>query len=231
MSLDKAEWIREQLAQHEPNILLYCHAVCDVSKCEENPDWAYEINVEHVKRLLSVLPATTRLIYVSSDHVFGGNGVYNEESLPCPISVYGRTRVATEQLVLRRNNSLVVRPGLAIGDSPDGKTGHRDWLQYRSQRNLPITIIEDEFRSTVWANDLAHRLMALAKSEATGIRHIPATRVISRVNLANYLLNVLDIPPSYTIKQRSQKQVPHLGHVGLSSIYQDALAEPLSSVA
>ncbi len=230
MRLDCKDWIEALLTKHDLKTLVYCHAVCDISKCEANPDWAYEINVEHVKRLIAVLPSTTRLVYVSSDHVFGGNETYNEKSSPCPISVYGRTRVEAEQLVLRRKNSLVVRAGLPIGDSPDGKTGHRDWLQYRSQRNLPITIIEDEFRSTVWAKDLALRIMSFTKSQVTGIRHIPATRVISRISLANFLLDTLGIEASYSVKSGSQKPVPHLGHVGLSSIYQDALAKPLASV-
>jgi dTDP-4-dehydrorhamnose reductase len=47
--------------------------------CEAAPDWAREINVEHVRRLMLTLPERTRLIYVSSDHVFGGDGVYNEQ--------------------------------------------------------------------------------------------------------------------------------------------------------
>ncbi|MEM8488633.1 MAG: sugar nucleotide-binding protein [Bacteroidota bacterium] len=231
MQLDSEVWIEALAAGHPHQTFLYCHAVCDITKCEENPDWAYEINVEHVKRLIKALPAETRLVYVSSDHVFGGrDALYDEESAPAPISVYGRTRVAAEELVLARADSLVVRAGLAIGDSPDGRTGHRDWLRYRSQRNLPITIIEDEFRSTVWAHDLARRLMDLANSTVTGIRHVPATRVISRVRLANYLIGELGIAASYTVKRRSEKEVPHLGHVGLSSIFDDALSTPLPSV-
>ena len=231
MQLNSPAWIEALLAQYPLQTLIYCHAVCDISKCEANPEWAYEINVEHVKRLMAVLPAETRLVYVSSDHDFGGNEIYDEQSSPCPISVYGRTRVEAEQLVLRRENSLVVRAGLPIGDSPDGKTGHRDWLQYRSQRNLPITIIEDEFRSTVWAKDLALRLMNFAKSQITGIRHIPATRVISRIRLADFLIDTLGIQVNYSVKRGSQKPVPHLGYVGLSSIYRDALGKPLASVA
>lgn len=230
MEMDNPVWIDALLSNHPQQTILYCHAVCDISKCEADPAWAHEVNVAQVRRLIEALPASTRLVYVSSDHVFGGNEMYSEESPPCPISVYGRTRVAAEQLVLARPHALVVRAGLAIGDSPDGKTGHRDWLQYRSRQHLPITIIEDEYRSTVWANDLAERLIHLARSQVTGIRHIPATRVISRVSLANYLLDTLGIQPAYSVKRRNQKQVPHLGHVGLSSVYDDVWAEPLASV-
>src|SRR5262245_43041679 len=150
LKLDDVNWAETLFKQHQPNLLLYCHAVCDVPKCEAAPDWAREINVEHIGRLLPVLPAQTRLLYVSSDHVFGGDGVYVQHSSTCPISVYGRTRVAAEELVLTRSNSLVVRVGLPIGPSTNGRTGHWDWLRYRIRRNLPVTIVHDEYRSVVW---------------------------------------------------------------------------------
>ena len=128
LKLENSAWIKSQVAQHHPSLLIYCHAICDVAKCETNPDWAYELNLGHVKRVLAVLPEYTRLVYVSSDHVFGGDGVYSEKSLASPISVYGRTRVEAEQCILERERSLVIRPGLAIGASPDGRTGHLDAL-------------------------------------------------------------------------------------------------------
>ncbi|MEO6202539.1 MAG: sugar nucleotide-binding protein [Nitrospirales bacterium] len=191
LQLENSDWVERTFAQYQSKVLLYCHAVCDVPKCEADPDWAHEINVQHLRRVMAVLPEKTRLVYVSSDHVFGGDGEYDEHSRPCPISVYGRTRVNAEELVLGRYGSLVIRTGLAIGPSPNGRTGHLDWLRYRTQKNLPITIVEDESRSVVWVTDLARRVMKFAQSNETGIRHISATRAVSRVELANHLMSIL----------------------------------------
>src|SRR6266550_9482347 len=102
LKLEDPFWTSTLFKSYQPDILLSCHAVCDVPKCEAAPDWAREINVEHVRRVMATLPEKTRMIYVSSDHVFGGDGVYNEQSPPCPISVYGQTRVVAEALVLLR---------------------------------------------------------------------------------------------------------------------------------
>lgn len=230
LKLDDASWPETLFKQHQPEVLLYCHAVCDVPKCEAAPDWAREVNVEHIRRLLPALPEKTRLIYVSSDHVFGGDGVYDENSLPCPISDYGRTRVAAEELVLARRDSLIIRVGLAIGHSFNGRTGHWDWLRYRIRRNLPVTIVHDEYRSVVWADDLAKRVMQLAKSAETGIRHISASRAVSRVELANYLLSLLGETADYSCESRHQRSAPHLGRVELATIYRDKLFEPLPCV-
>jgi dTDP-4-dehydrorhamnose reductase len=230
LQLQDPVWIADVFQRMPPNMLLYCHAVCDVPKCEASLQWAYDMNVRQLERVIEAMPEHTRLVYVSSDHVFGGDGVYTEESSPSPISVYGRTRVEAEQLVLKRSGALVIRAGLGIGESPDGRTGHLDWLRYRTTRNLPITIIEDEYRSAVWQHDLATRVMGLARSQETGIRHISSTQSISRVELANYLIRKFQIPATFRIERRSQQSHPHLGRVELRSRNRGPLSHPLSSV-
>ena len=230
LNLEDPKWVKKLFAQYQPQILLYCHAVCNVPKCEADPDWAYEVNVGHLRQVLKLLPEPTRLVYVSSDHVFGGDGRYDEYSSPCPISVYGRTRVEAEQVVLARPQSLVIRTGLAIGPSPNGRTGHLDWLRHRTQRQLPITIVEDEYRSVVWTEDLAVRVMELARGQEAGIRHIIATRTVSRIELAYYLLNRLGLEARFHCESRHQRPTPHLGRVELTSTYRDELSIPLPSV-
>jgi len=230
LQLHDSVWIGDVFQRAQPNMLLYCHAVCDVPKCEASPEWAYEMNVQQLGRVIEAMPKHTRLVYVSSDHVFGGDGVYSEDSIPSPISVYGRTRVEAEQVVLKRPGTLVIRAGLGIGDSPDGRTGHLDWLRHRAKRQLPITIIEDEYRSVVWQRDLATRVMELAQSRETGIRHISATRALSRVELANYLIRENNIAATFKIETRHQQAYPHLGWVELGTVYEGDLFQPLSNV-
>lgn len=230
LNLGDPGWAAALFKQHEPELLLYCHAVCDVPRCEIAPGWAREINIDYLARVMDALPVKTRLVYVSSDHVFGGDGVYDERSAPCPISVYGRTRVEAEEMVLSRSRSLVLRVGLAIGPSPNGRTGHWDWLRYRTARNLPMTIVHDEYRSVVWACDLAVRVKQLAGSTETGLRHIPATRALSRVELAHHLMSRLGLAMNFQYESRRERTAPHLGRVELASVYSGLLFQPLASV-
>lgn len=230
LNLESSDWLEATFDRYQPNVLLQCHAICDVPRCEAAPDWARQVNIVHLQRIIRALPRKTRLVYVSSDHVFGGDGIYDETSAPCPISVYGRTRVEAENIVLQRPGSLVIRVGLPIGPSPNGRTGHCDWLRYRTVRNLPVTIVHDEYRSVVWAADLARRVMQLAESTATGIRHVAATRAISRVELADHLLKLFGEPAAYACESRFERAAPHLGRVELASRFADDLAEPLACV-
>lgn len=230
LNLEDPAWPASVFAHHQPDLFIQCHAVCDVPRCEIAPNWAREVNIVYLKRVLDALPDKTRLVYVSSDHVFGGDGIYDEASPPCPISVYGRTRVEAEEMVFSRPGSLVIRVGLAIGPSPNGRTGHWDWLRYRIGKNLPVTIVHDEYRSVVWADDLALRVMQLAESREAGIRHVSATRAVSRVELANHLLTLFGAPASYQRESRFERAAPHLGRVELASRFQGAFSQPLACV-
>jgi len=177
--LESARSIRETLGQAHPEILVYTHAVCDVPKCEENPAWAHEVNVAQVSRLLDELPQSCRFVYLSSDHVFRGDGAYREDDPVSPISVYGRTRVEAERVVLARGNALVLRVGLPLGASPDGRTGHVDWLRYRSHSGLPITLVADESRSIWVVDDELPRPVSLTAEDLCGctLSHSPIWEV------------------------------------------------------
>jgi dTDP-4-dehydrorhamnose reductase len=213
-----------------PRVVLYCHAVCDVGRCEDEPAWAEAVNVGGVRNLLAALEKDVRLVYVSSDHVFGDDGVYDEASPPAPISVYGRTRVAAEQLALAHANAVVVRAGLAVGPSHSGRAGHMDWLRYRAGARLPITIVADEARSAVWADELAERLLRIAAAEVRGVRHVPAARLQPRPELARHLMRMQGLVPRFTVALRRERPYPHLGQIELATRFSGELAAPLPAV-
>ncbi|OVE76806.1 hypothetical protein BVX98_04635 [bacterium F11] len=217
--------------KESPALLIHCGGICDVDKCEDEPDWAHHINVKGIDHLLTYLPDSVRLVYISSDHVFGGGLTpFDEKSKTAPISVYGQTRVLAEQKILKRANSLVLRVGLAIGPGATQKTGHLNWLHYRKQKGLPLTIVKDEFRSVVWAKDLANRILDYSRSSICGLRHITAKRAVSRLELAEYLNRRFRIGATFSVRTRKEQPVPHLGRVELKTLYRDSLAKSLPAV-
>ncbi|PCI38895.1 MAG: hypothetical protein COB53_04115 [Elusimicrobia bacterium] len=231
IALEDPAAYRSIFKDRAPDVLIHCGGICDVGKCESDPAWARRINVESIRHLLKYLPQETRLVYVSSDHVFGGGrAAYTEASTPAPISVYGQTRVEAESLVLKRANSIVLRYALGIGPSLDGRSGHLDWMRSRTDRRLPITIVENESRSAVWADDLGDRILEYADSDAVEVRHIAASRAVTRVELADFLNRRFSIGASFAVERRENRPVPHLGRVRLQTIHVDSLAEPLPSV-
>jgi dTDP-4-dehydrorhamnose reductase len=125
---------------------------------------------------------------------------------------------------------LIVRTGLWIGPSATGRNGHLDWLRYRHRQRLPMTLVADELRSAMWAEDAARRVWELAHADVTGIRHVVANRVVSRPELAAYLARHYALDARFDIHHRRDRRTPHLGRVELATRYTDALARPLPSV-
>jgi dTDP-4-dehydrorhamnose reductase len=231
IDLDDEPAVAAMFAELRPDVIVQCAGVCDVENCETSPDFAWTVNVEAMRILIAHAPAQTRIVYLSSDHVFSGDtGPYDETSPTDPLSVYGRTRVAAEQLMLARPNTVIVRSGPWIGPSASGRNGHLDWLRYRHAHAMPMTIVADEARSAVWAEAAAQRVWAIADSTITGIRHLVTGTAVPRPELAHYLVAKFDIGARFDVQLRSDRRAPHPGHVELRTIYRDALAAPLASV-
>jgi dTDP-4-dehydrorhamnose reductase len=231
IDLDDGPAVAALFGRQHPRLIINCAGVCDVGTCEDSPDFAHSVNVEGTRLLLAHAPADVRIVHMSSDHVFSGDtGPYHEDSATDPVSVMGGTRVTAEGLVLARANTLVIRAGLWIGPSSTGRIGHLDWLRDRTRRRLPMTVVEDEFRSAVWAEDAARRVWQLARSELTGIRHIVAERIVSRPQLARYLNERFEIGAELGFETRAQRGRPHLGKLDLRTRFGDELAAPLPPV-
>ncbi len=230
IDLDDEPAVARLFEVETPRLIIHCAGVCDVADCERSPEFAHAVNVEATRILCTYAPPDARIVYCSSDHVFGGGaGPYYEDSRPAPISVYGRTRVAAEALVQARPGSLVIRSGLWIGPSSNGRIGHLDWLRSRHARGLPMTIVSDEVRSAVWAADAAARVWELARSSLTGTRHITATRPIDRPALATFVNAHFAIGAVFDTALGATRNAPHLGNTELATRFTDPLATPLAS--
>jgi dTDP-4-dehydrorhamnose reductase len=231
IDLDDEPAVIELFARERPDLIVHCAGVCDVADCERSPEFAHAVNVEATRILVEHAPPESRIVYCSSDHVFGGGaGPYFEDSPTAPISVYARTRVAAEAIVRARANTLVIRSGLWIGPSSNGRIGHLDWLRHRHKKNLPMTVVADEVRSAVWARDAAQRVWELARSEVTGTRHITATRAVARPAIATFVNARFQIGATFGVESRADRATPHLGNVELATRFADRFAAPLRSI-
>lgn len=172
-----------------PEILIHSWAMCDLDLCEQMPEMAEKINIEGTQTILEAaagIQTLKRFVYISTDHVFDGeSGGYNEEDIPRPKHVYGRTKLAAEKLV--QDSGLewqILRPGLVIGDSLQGRKGPRDFLLTRIRAGKPTHYFTDEWRTPIPAPEMAARVMAIACSDETGIFHVAGSEVLNRFELA-----------------------------------------------
>ena len=130
--------------RHQFASVLNCAGNCALKSCELNPDIARRINVDGVKTLLQVAAERElRLVHLSVDLVFSGigRGDYQENHPTDPVTVYGKTMVESEQLVLAsRPDACILRISLPMGVSFNGHAGAIDWIQSRFSKYRPATL-------------------------------------------------------------------------------------------
>lgn len=110
-----------------PTHVLHAAGVCDLDSCEAKPLYAYNINVNGAKSVVSVFSPSCYIMYLSADLVFSGDNTsrhgYSETDRPDPVSVVGKTYLLAEKEIAAAPRRAVVRLGLPMGDSIQGKKG------------------------------------------------------------------------------------------------------------
>jgi dTDP-4-dehydrorhamnose reductase len=187
---DRLRCIRETF---QPTHILHAAGVCDLDVGEANPQFAYDINVQGARNMVSVFSETCYLMYLSSDLVYSGNTNrsygYTESDPPDPVSIVGKTYVQAEKEFAQADRYSIIRIGLPMGDSIQGKKGAVDFIKHRLKRGLPTSLFHDEYRSCIGCEDLADAVTSLLAMEVTGLFHLGGPHAVSLYEIGERILN------------------------------------------
>ncbi len=93
--------VRREFEKDQPQLVIHCAAISTIAVAQKDPELARRVNIEAVK-LLAELAAEIPFVFFSTDLVFDGRkGNYVETDAPNPLHLYGETKVAAEQIVLK----------------------------------------------------------------------------------------------------------------------------------
>lgn len=174
---------REQM----PSLIVHCAALSRSPECQRQPDLARQLNVE-VTRTLAELATDVPLVFFSTDLVFDGSrGNYVESDAVNPLSVYGETKVAAEEIVLSNPRHLVLRTSLNAGRSPTGDRGMDEQMVTAWREGRMMTLFTDEFRCPIPAAATARAVWELVEAKATGLYHLAGAEKLSRWQIAEVL--------------------------------------------
>jgi dTDP-4-dehydrorhamnose reductase len=152
-----------------PPVVINAAAYTAVDAAESAPQKAFAVNADG-PRLLAAVCASRRvpLIQVSTDYVFDGtkNGPYEVDDPVAPKSVYGATKLAGENAVLRSGvNAWVVRTSWVYG--ANGSNFVKTIAKLEGDRET-LSVVDDQHGSPTWSADLAAGLLDLAGAIVTG---------------------------------------------------------------
>jgi dTDP-4-dehydrorhamnose reductase len=180
MDLSDAAAVRSEFKRQPPQLVIHCAALSKSPDCEANPDLARKLNVE-VTAQLAELAADIPFFLLSSDLVFDGRtGSYHEGEPVNPLSVYGETKAAAEQIVLRNPKHTVLRLSLNGGISPSGDRGFNEQMRRAWQAGQTLRLFTDEYRSPMHAEVTARAIWELVAHDAPGLYHLCGSERLSR---------------------------------------------------
>ncbi|SRR5581483_12012627 len=191
LDLCDGEAVRTALERLEPDVIIHTAVVQNI------PDPRQPI-VSAARNLDRLRSRHTRLVVVSSDMVFDGTQApYREDAPVSPVSLYGEAKAQAEQF-----GDCVVRTSLIYDFAPGNR--QVDWLLERIGRGERCRLFVDEFRSPIWAANLADALLELATQPIGGILNVAGPECMSRLELGRALLEALGYDPKLHIEPTSQ---------------------------
>ena len=149
-------------SQPKFDFLINCAAYTAVDAAETNQELAFKLNTTAVDMLVEMAGKYGFfLIQISTDYVFDGekNRPYDEDDVPIPSSVYGKTKNDAERLILYSDvNAIVIRTAWLY--STYGKNFVKSMIKYGTERD-ELNVVFDQVGTPTYAADLADAILQI----------------------------------------------------------------------
>ena len=152
------------LIQHvSPDLVINCAAYTAVDNAEENSQAAFAINAKGAQFVGAACASVdAALIHFSTDYVFSGDGdaPFLEDDPSEPVSVYGKSKLAGEQLIASvLTKHIILRTAWVFGAS--GGNFAKTMLRLGTERDH-ISVVDDQQGAPTSARGLAECCLRIA---------------------------------------------------------------------
>ncbi|RKX85379.1 MAG: hypothetical protein DRP57_03855 [Spirochaetes bacterium] len=212
------------LKENNPDVIVHLAALSDIDYCEAHKEIAEKINTGVTGVIADFCRASgCRLIYFSSDSVFDGKkGLYTEEDIPKPLHFYGKTKVASENIIKKSlTNCVIIRPSLIMGLPVLDEGNSFLWRMIKSmKRGEKAAFPKSEIRSPADVITLSRAVLELALKSYNGYLHISSNDVLTRYDMAKRIAKRLGYPAELVIDKKpdvSSGRAPRPADVSLDN--------------
>ena len=149
------------IAHEQPSYVINAAGYTAVDLAESETEKAFEVNFGGTANLVSALSLYGgRLIQISTDYIFDGESSepYPEDYQPVPLSIYGKSKFAGEEIALAYEESIIIRTSWLYSSFGNNfvKTVVRLAKEKRS-----LSIVDDQTGSPTYAADLAEAIVSI----------------------------------------------------------------------
>lgn len=190
------EAVRSYVAENKVDYILNCAAYTAVDKAEDDEDVCERINTGAVRNLgEAARQAGAKVIHISTDYVFDGtaHGPYLETDPTCPVSVYGRTKLAGEEALLAAcPDAVIIRTAWLYSEY--GHNFVKTMLRLGKERE-EIAVVFDQVGTPTYAGDLAQAMLSVLEADENdsfqpGIYHFSNEGVCSWYDFTVKILQI-----------------------------------------
>ena len=156
----------------KPDIVAHCAAYTAVDKAESEAELALTVNGMGTRWVAEACREVgAKMIYISTDYVFGGDGKipYEVNDEKNPVNVYGRSKLLGEDAVsMIVDKHFIVRTSWVFGIN--GHNFIKTMLKL-GETKKKINVVNDQIGSPTYTVDLAKLLADMMATEKYGIYH------------------------------------------------------------
>ena len=188
---------RRVIGDARPELVLHLAAATDVDQCEKDHDLAFATNAvgtQNVALVTREVGAT--LVYISTAGVFSGakaEAPYTEFDEPCPVNVYGESKLAGERIVQSLlDRFYICRAGWMIGGGEKDTKFIGKLVEIIESGTTELRAVNDKFGTPTYARDLATGIRSLLDTGYYGLYHmVNRGGACTRYDVARALLEIL----------------------------------------
>ncbi|MEA2016431.1 MAG: dTDP-4-dehydrorhamnose reductase [Actinomycetota bacterium] len=208
------------LKRINPDIIINTAAFHEVDLCEDESLSAFKVNVIGVKNLSFICrDLGIPLVHFSTDYVFDGekNTPYVESDCARPLSMYGISKLAGEQLIQYTLDKYYIArlSGLYGQKGSVGKRGTNfvEMVIKMAEGKKEIRVVNDQILTPTSTVDVAEKLFELVQTEKYGIYHMTNTGFCSWYEFTGEALRLVkldtEIIPITTDQFGAKAKRPH----------------------
>ena len=184
----------------QPHAVINCAAMTNVDACEQNQEDCWNINVKAVEYIASASESIkAHLVQLSTDFIFDGNsGPYSEEDSPNPLHFYAKSKLESERIVQNTMTKWSIARTIIIYGITDNMSRSNLvlWAKKEMDNGNCINVINDQFRSPTFAEDLAKGCISIVDHSAFGIYHLSGPKTYSILELVNIVADFYKLDKS-----------------------------------
>lgn len=173
------------LDEIKPELIIHLACLSNVDACEQDKNLAYRLNVlttENVVKWIENNPGT-RLVYISTDHVYDGDSVHKEEEVTIR-NTYAFSKYCAE-VAASRINSISLRVDFFGKSMTAGRSSFTDWIINALQQKNKITLLTDVYINPLSFETIQKMILMAGLSRVTGIFNLGSRGKISKRDMAH----------------------------------------------